>query len=147
MKTLTKTLYDTDFNLWIEQTVTALKKGNLQELDLENLIEEIESMGKSDKRSLVSRLEVLLMHLLKWKYQPERRSKSWIATINEQRRKIRLILKDSPSLMPYLKEQFTECYLEAKRDAAKETNLETGIFLLICPFSVENVLNPEYFPE
>jgi hypothetical protein len=88
MKTLTQTLYDTDFNLWIEQTVNQLKNGDLQDLDRQNLIDEIESMGRNDKREVKNRLIVLFMHLLKWQYQPEKRTSSWISTINEQRRQI-----------------------------------------------------------
>ena len=91
MNALTQTLYDTDFNLWIEQTVNHLKNGNLKDLDLENLIEEIESMGRSDKREIISRSRILILHLLKWKYQPEKRTSSWIATLNEQRYQIQLI--------------------------------------------------------
>ena len=79
------TLYETDFNLWIEQTVNQLKNGEIQDLDLENLIEEIQSMGSNDKREIKSRLIVLIMHLLKYKYQPKKKTKSWISTIITQR--------------------------------------------------------------
>lgn len=79
------TLYDTDFNLWIEETVKQLKAGNFHEIDFGNLIEELESMGKNNQRELKSRLAVLLMHLLKWQYQASKRSNSWLNTIREQR--------------------------------------------------------------
>lgn len=81
----TQTLYHQDFNLWIKQTIDQLQNGDLTELDRENLIEEIKSMGNSDKRETFSRLKVLLMHLLKWKYQPQKRTSSWLNTIDEQR--------------------------------------------------------------
>ena len=95
-------LYSTDFNLWIEQTITALKSGDIQTLDLENLIEEIEAMTRSDKREIFNRLKVLITHLLKCQYQPQKKTNSWIKTINEQRDQIELVLADSPSLRPYL---------------------------------------------
>lgn len=94
------TLYNTDFNLWIEETVKQLKSGDFQEIDIDNLIEEIESMGKSEKRELKSRFAVLMMHFLTWKYQPTKRSNSWLTTIREQRLQLSLLLKDSPSLKP-----------------------------------------------
>jgi hypothetical protein len=147
MKTLTRTLYDSDFNLWIEQTVNQLKNGDLQDLDRENLIDEMESMGRSDKREISNRLEILIMHLLKWQYQPEKQTNSWFSTINEQRRAIRLILKDSPSLKPYLRDNLEECYQEARKEATRETNLPKSTFPSDCPFSPEQVLDADYFPE
>ena len=116
-----QTLYDTDFNLWIETTVKQLKSGNFHEVDLDNLIEEIESMGKSEKRELKSRFAVLMMHLLKWKYQPSKRSHSWLTTIREQRLQLFLLLQDSPSLKPLLEQEFEQWYQNAKKKAAKDT--------------------------
>jgi hypothetical protein len=143
----TETLYETDFNLWIEQTVSQLKNGQLQDLDLENLIEEIESMGRSDKREIKTRLIVLIMHLLKWKYQPQKQTTSWIATINEQRRQIKVVLKDSPSLKPYIQNEIDDCYQDARKDAEKETKLSIEIFPLECPFTQDQILDPDYFPQ
>lgn len=99
---MSSTLYETDFNRWIEETAQNLKDGNFQALDLTNLIEEIESIGRNNKREIKSRLIVLLMHLLKCKYQSKKQSRSWIATINTQRNEIELVIEDSPSLRPYL---------------------------------------------
>ncbi len=144
---MTTTLYETDFNLWIEQTVNQLKNGQIQDLDLENLIEEIESMGRSDKREIKTRLIVLIMHLLKWKYQPQKQTTSWIATINEQRRQIKVVLKDSPSLKPYIQNEIDDCYQDARKDAEKETKLSIEIFPLECPFTQDQILDPDYFPE
>jgi hypothetical protein len=143
----TQTLYETDFNLWIEQTVNQLKTGDLTKLDLENLIEEIDSMGRNNKREIYSRLTVLIMHLLKWKYQSEKRSSSWISTINEQRRQIKLVLKDSPSLKPYLRDNLQDCYQDARLDAATETELSLDIFPLDCPFSQEEILTTGFMPD
>ncbi|AIE74749.1 MULTISPECIES: DUF29 domain-containing protein [unclassified Synechocystis] len=143
----TATLYDTDFNLWIEQTVGQLKQGDWQSLDLENLIEEIESMGRSDRREVKNRLIVLITHLLKWCYQPKKRSNSWTATINEQRRQLDLITGDSPSLKPFLADHFPDCYQVARRDAARETSLHLSNFPVDCPFSLAEVLDAEFFPD
>ena len=96
------TTYDTDFYSWTQQQANLLKTGRFLDADLENIIEEIESMGRSEKRELESRLTVLLQHLLKWQYQPERRGKSWELTIRNQRRAIALHLKKVPSLKPNL---------------------------------------------
>lgn len=142
-----KLLYETDFNLWIEQTIENLKQGNLQALDLEHLIEEIESMGSSDRREIKSRLIVLLIHLLKYQYQPQKRSRSWLSTINTQRNEIELVLEDSPSLRPYLNDQLMACYEKARKGAAKETNLVLDTFPINCPFSTEQILDLDYLPE
>jgi len=142
-----KTLYDTDFNLWTEQTITALKSGDLQTLDLDNLIEEIEAMTRSDKREIFNRLKVLIMHLLKCKYQPQKKTRSWVKTINEQRDQIELVLADSPSLRPYLISKLQECYQKAKRDAVEETKLTDATFPTDCPFTEEQILDSEYFPS
>ncbi|MEB3310842.1 MAG: DUF29 domain-containing protein [Snowella sp.] len=143
----TQTLYEKDFNLWIEQTINQLKNGDLSNLDRENLIEEIQSMGNSDKREAFSRLKVLLMHLLKWKYQPQKRTASWLNTIDEQREQLELILKDSPSLKPYFHAILSECYQKAIRAAVNETNLPRKIFPIECPFTPEEILDDNYFPE
>jgi hypothetical protein len=147
MKTKLSQLYETDFNLWIEQTVNHLKKGNLQALDLDNLIEEISDMGRNNRREIFGRLKVLLMHLLKWQYQPEKRTNSWINTIDEQREQLELILRDSPSLKPYLADIFAECYQKEVRGTVNETNLPKETFPVDCPFTQEQVLNWDYFPE
>ena len=144
---MTQTLYDTDFNLWIEQTITALKSGDLQTLDLDNLIEEIEAMTRSDKREIFNRLKVLIMHLLKCQYQPQKKTNSWIKTINEQRDQIELVLADSPSLRPYLTSKLGEIYKKAKRDAVTETKLTPETFPTDCPFTEEQILDSEYFPN
>lgn len=146
MKTKLSGLYETDFNLWIEETINHLKQGNLGALDLDNLIEEISDMGRNNRREVFSRLKVLLMHLLKWKYQPEKRTYSWTNTIDEQREQLELIFKDSPSLKPYFGDIFSECYQKAVRAAVNETHLPQQIFPVECPFTQEQVLDMDYFP-
>ncbi|XWK88973.1 MAG: DUF29 domain-containing protein [Phormidium sp.] len=133
-------LYEQDFYLWIETTAQQLKEGKFDEVDLTNLIEEIESMGRSEKRELKSRLIVLLMHLLKWQYQPEKRSESWRSTISEQRICIEGLLEDSPSLKPLISEVFDDCYQKARLKAADETGIKLNFFPKESPFTLEETL-------
>ncbi|MBC5798000.1 DUF29 domain-containing protein [Sphaerospermopsis sp. LEGE 00249] len=140
-------LYNEDFYLWIETTAKQLKNGNFAEIDLENLIEEIESMGRSEKRSLKSNLLILLMHLLKYKYQPDKRSNSWLSTIFEHRRRLKEELTESPSLKKYFAEVFSECYQDARKQASLETGLSIDTFSVDCPFTTDEILNQDYLPE
>lgn len=96
-------LYDRDFYLWLQTTINILKEGKFAEVDLENLLEELESMGRSDKNALKSNLKVLLMHLLKYKYQPEKRTNSWRYIILEHRQRLRDTFKTSPESISFLK--------------------------------------------
>lgn len=142
-----QTLYNTDFNLWIEQTIKQLKSGDFNEIDIDNLIEEIESMGRSEKREVKSCFAVLIMHLLKWKYQPSKRSNSWLTTIRKQRLQLSLLLEDSPSLKPLLEQEYEKWYYYAKKEAAKETKLSLGTFPESSPFTIEKVLDSDFLPE
>ena len=145
-----KKLYDRDYVLWLKTTAQQLRSRNLAVLDWENLIEEIEQMGKDKKRELKNRLTVLLMHLLKWQDRTQQRSwygNSWISTIVEQRRQIDFLLEDSLSLKPYYREIIDRCYSLARRDASKETGQPLDTFPVELPFSPENVLNPDYLPD
>ncbi|MBW4618569.1 MAG: DUF29 domain-containing protein [Cyanosarcina radialis HA8281-LM2] len=147
--TLSKPLvsYDRDFNLWIEQTVELLRSGRWAELDLENLIDELEGTSRRDKREILSRLKVLIMHLLKWKYQPDRRCGSWESTIRTNRDEIAQILADSPSLKNYPALVLEQAYPVARKNAASETELHLEIFPADCPFSIETVLEEELTSE
>jgi hypothetical protein len=142
-----KTLYETDFNLWLEETANLLKQGKLDRLDVENLIEEIEAMGRSEKKSLRSNLEQLLMHLLKWKYQPSKRTGSWERSIIEHRNRILEDLQDSPSFNPYLDGVFDKCYQNARKYAKAETGLPSNAFPESCPFTKADILNADYLPS
>ncbi len=141
-----KNLYETDFLQWIETTVAQLKAQDYANIDWENLIDEIETMGRSERRSLKSNLVVVLMHLLKWQYQPEQRSSSWKGSIAEHRRRIRNELKDSPSLKSYLEEIFEECYADAVEQAIAETDLPAETFPLSCPYAISATLDSSYLP-
>jgi hypothetical protein len=145
--TVTSNLYDRDFYLWIETTARKLKERKWEEVDTFNLIEELESMGRSEKRELKNRAIVLLTHLLKWKYQADKRSSSWLNTISEQRRQIKFLLEDSPSLNPYYREIFDRCYQFACQDAAKETGLPAEIFPTESLFTPELTVDDNYLPD
>ena len=136
-----KTLYETDFNLWLKQTAILLKEGKLNQLDIENLLEEIEGMSRQEKDGLESNLIRVLQHLLKWNYQPEKRSPSWSYTIIEHSRRLSKAFKNSPSLKRYFDEVFDECYNEACKAAAVETQLPLAAFPESCPFTKSDVLD------
>jgi hypothetical protein len=140
-------LYEQDFCLWVEQAMKLLSENRLSELDRENLIEEIESMGRSEKLSLESNLEVVLMHLLKYQYQPEKRTNSWRYTLFEHRRRLQKAFKTSPSLKRHFVEEFDDCYTAAKKLAAIETGISIGAFPIASPFTTSQVLDEDYLPE
>jgi Domain of unknown function DUF29 len=139
-------LYETDYLKWIETTVEKLRVRDYANIDWENLIEEIEDMGRSERRSLESNLVVLLLHLLKWQFQPDRRSGSWKGSIAEHRRRIRKSLQDSPSLKPYLEEVFSECYSDALEQASAETELSIETFPQLCLYTSAEVLDSNFWP-
>lgn len=140
-------LYEQDYYRWIEQTALSLRKQAFDQLDLENLIEEIEDMGRSEKRALESNLRVVLWHLLKWKYQPQQRCGSWRGSITEHRIRIRKALQDSPSLKNYLPEVFSETYQDAIKIASQETGLESETFPTLCEWTLQNVLDEVWLPD
>lgn len=142
-----KNLYEADYLKWIETTVEKLRVQDYSNIDWSNLIEEIEDMGRSERKSLKSNLIVVLTHLLKWQYQPDFRSGSWKGSIVEHRRRIRDALKDSPSLKPYLEEVFAQCYLDAVELASAETELPVEAFPSECLYTSAEVLDPNFLPE
>jgi hypothetical protein len=139
-------LYDRDFYAWIVATSEILKNKDWEKVDLDNLIEEIEAMGRSEKAALESNLVIVLMHLLKYLYQPQKRSSSWINSIVEHRRRIDKALKTSPSLKSYLEEVFWSCYQDARVDAAAETGLAEAVFPVEPPFSLLETIDPKFQP-
>lgn len=139
--------YETDFYGWLFDQADFLRAGRFVDLDLEHLIEEIESMGRREKRTLESRLSVLLLHMLKCKYQPERLGRSWQLTIKEQRKRMLKILSDNPSLKPAIPEIFTDAYDSAILGAAAETDLPLSTFPLTCPWTFEQVIDFEFYPN
>ncbi len=143
--TITSNLYETDYLRWIESNLEKLRQKNYQQVDWENLLEEIEDMGRSERRSLESNLIVLLLHLLKWQYQPEKRTGSWERSILEHRRRIKKALKESPSLKPYLSTIIDENYQEAVKQAKAETKLPLDTFPQQCPYLLISILDDEFF--
>lgn len=141
------TLYDQDYYLWMEKTIQLLQNHQFTELDLENLIDEISDMASNKKKGIKSNLIVLLWHLLKYKYEPERRSTSWHLSIVEHRDRIEEDLEESPSLKPFIQEVFNECYRKARKRASIETTLPLNIFPEESPFTLEQILTSDYLPE
>jgi Domain of unknown function DUF29 len=140
-------LYEQDFYLWIQTTAALLKQKDFTQLDLEHLIEEIETMGRSEKRALESNVAVLLMHILKYQFQPMRRSHSWRYTIAEHRKRVQKALQESPSLKPYFYEVLSDSYESARNLAVSETGIEFSTFPQEIPFTPDQILDPEFFPE
>jgi hypothetical protein len=138
--------YEKDFYAWTIYNAQLLREGKLSEIDVENIAEEIESMGKSEKRELISRLAVLLAHLLKWEFQSERRSNSWKYTLKEQRLRLHDLLKESPSLKKSLEENLNHAYEHAIMIAVGETDLSEKIFPKKCPFSLQQAFDQDFFP-
>jgi hypothetical protein len=142
----TKSLYEADFYAWTMAQAELLKNQQWQALDRVNLIEEIESLGRQQRQELRNRLAVLLGHLLKWQYQPQNRSRSWRSTLRIQRRELLELLKDNPSLKPYLAEALEIAYLNGRDLAIAETNLPESTFPPTCDYSLTEILEEEFFP-
>jgi hypothetical protein len=139
--------YLVDFSSWINQTAQLLRERRWHEVDVAHLIEEVEDLGKSERRGIASQLTRLLLHLLKWHYQPQRRSDSWLDSITDARTQIELAIEDSPSLGSYPAEQLKESYQRARRQAAKQTSMEISMFPDECPYPLELVLGEDWLPE
>ncbi len=140
-------IYEADFHAWVMSSAQLLREGKLTELDVEHIAEELESMGASERRELLNRLQVLLLHLLKYEYQPERRGKSWLLTINHQRTAIERLLEQSPSLRRLLDaDNLTKVYVKAVRDTVIETDLERHLFPIVCPYHLEQILDEDWLP-
>lgn len=140
-------LYDSDFYGWTEQQAELLRAGKLGQSDISNIAEEIEDMGKNLKRELESRLKILFIHLLKWQCQPGYRGNSWRYSIEEQRTELADHMKDNPSLKQRLPEAMQRGYKYAINGAAKETGLAKTAFPEYCPWSFEQAMDEEFFPE
>jgi hypothetical protein len=144
---MSNTLYDRDFHAWANEQVRLLRAGDLSDADIEHIAEEIESMGRAEKRELVSRLTVLLLHLLKWQFQPDRRGSSWEATITVQRDDLADHLADNPSLRVGWAEAMASGYRKARIIAAGETGLDRATFPAACAWSFDQVMDPDFWPD
>jgi hypothetical protein len=140
-------LHRQDFYAWTRDQALLLRAGRFDSVDVVHLIEEVEEMGGNIHRQLESRLEVLLMHLLKWKYQPNLTGKSWFLTIAEQRRRIAKLLRKNPSLKAELGEAFLDAYEDARHSAMLETGLDLTTFPEVSPFTLAQTLDGEFLPD
>ena len=140
-------LYEHDYYLWLQETSRLLKIKDFTNLDLENLIEEIESLGKKERDKLISSLRLIYHHLLKWQYQPNKRSKSWNDTIIRERDNISDYIEDTPSLKSLLQDTviLAKAYQRGRRDAMRET--EVTNLPQKCPYSIEQTLERNFLPE
>ncbi len=145
---MTTATYETDFYQWTQQQADLLRQGQFNRIDLdsENIAEEIESMGKRDRRAIGGYLQNVLMHMLKWRYQPERRGTSWRLSIENGRYQILDLLDESPSLTAQMDTLTTKEYRRARKVASLETGLPLTMFPDECPFSIEQITG-DYWPE
>ncbi|MDJ0597378.1 MAG: DUF29 domain-containing protein [Crocosphaera sp.] len=133
-------LYETDINEWVEQQVKLIKQKQYAQVDWDNIIEEIEDLSKRERDKFLSAIRLIIHHLLKWEYQPEKRSNSWLTTIRRERNNLTFYLEDTPSLKKYWTgEEFERNYRRAKADAVNETGLSEWHFPEKCPYSVEQI--------
>jgi hypothetical protein len=146
----TPTLYAQDYYLWLRTTINQIRAGQFSLVDLDNLLAELENMGRSQKLAIKSLLIKLLVHLLKLKYwhsERERNQGHWQGEIRTFRREIKEHLQDSPSLKPYILEIFDECYLEARKEAADRSQMTIDIFPVMPIGSLEQILDENWLPE
>ena len=139
-------LYEKDFYAWTQEQAELLRHHNWNKLDLPNLIEEIESLGKQQRQELRNRLSILIGDLLKWEYQSERRSRSWLATIRVQRRDTQELLEENPSLKSYLLDVLQTAYNKGKDLAVRETDLPYKTFPQDCPYTFEEIMDDRFYP-
>lgn len=143
------TKYETDVVAWANEQVELIRSGRFDKLDLTHIAEEIEDVGKSEQRELASRMAVLIAHLLKWQFQPSKRSKSWQFTIATQRKEVAYVLKEAPSL----KTKFDDAswidlvWAKARGQAELETGLEVSTFPESCSWTVTDICNDGWLPE
>jgi hypothetical protein len=139
--------YEQDLVAWAAANAALLRAGRLAEIDVANIAEELEDMGKSERRALASHIRNLLMHLLKWRYQAGLRGASWRLAIDNARQEIRTIVEDSPSLVPRVAASVDKEYPSARRNAATETGFPQDRFPAVCPFETSQVLDEDFWPD
>lgn len=139
--------YDQDFVLWSQHQAALIRRGRLDLIDRENVALEIESLGKRDRRQLGHRLEVLLMHLLQWQFEPAARSGSWRGTIRTQRGRILRLLRDSPSLGRQVAAEAENAHPRAAANVADEAGLDLDRLPPACPYTDDELLNDDFWPE
>lgn len=140
-------LYERDFYAWTVEQAAALRSGRLRRVDVEHVAEEVEDMRKSQRRAIKSAVTVILIHLLKYRYQLDHRSNIWRAALREHRRRVRDDLADSPSLRPYVEQVLGTCYQDARKAEADESGVPRATFPAVCPFAENQILDAEFLPE
>lgn len=141
------TMYDRDFHAWANEQATLLREGRVADADLEHIAEEIASLGRGERRELVSRLTILMVHLLKWEHQPARRGRSWMLSVREQRRKIARHMRDNPSLKATISDAVTDAWEDALIEAERQTGIALEEFPQQCPWSYDAMLNGDFWPS
>ena len=139
--------HEEDVYGWAIHTAKLLRNGKMNEVDFENIIEEIEALGRSEKHELINRLSLVISHLLKWQYQPTMRGHSWKYSIKEQRIQSKIHIKDNPSLKSKLDEVLVDAYDLAVLKAAKETTLDEKSFPKKCPYAFDQIMDDKFYPE
>lgn len=139
--------HDSDFYTWTQEQVALLTQGRWHELDIANLIEEIADMGRSERRELENRLTLLIAHMLKWQYQPQRRGNSWRLTIKGQRFQVEKCLRENPGLKSHLDTICVDAYYAARIQAAQETRLDESVFPINCPWTLAQISVNDFWPE
>ena len=144
---MSRSLYESDFYGWVQHQVALLREGAWDAVDIENIIEEIESTGRGERQQLVHRLTVLMVHLLKWCFQSERRGRSWRLSVEEQRLRLERHMVMNPSLKPQLAEVVREAYSFAVIRARKETGMDKHVFPRLCPWSFNQMMKEDFWLE
>ncbi len=140
-------LYDRDFYAWANEQATLLREGKLGDADIEHIAQEIESMGKTEKRELARQLAALMLHLLKWRFQPFMRSATWEVSIKVQRNGLVDHLEDNPSLKPLIGNVVDKAYRDAVLKSMLETGLPESVFPKICPWSFDEMMDPDFWAK
>jgi hypothetical protein len=135
--------YDTDHILWAKDQAKAILERRFQDLDIERLADEVESLVRSERHSLRSAIQELMLHLLKWYYQPQKRTRSWITSIDKQREAVKEVLSENPSLVPTVEDVIADNYLRVVKWASVETNLPKKHFPSECPYSFDELMHTE----
>jgi hypothetical protein len=141
------TSHESDFYTWALESADAIRQGRFDGVDWDAVADELEDMGRSERRALENRFEVMLAHLIKWRFQHEHRSTSWTGTIKEQRRKAARLLRQNPGLKSLFPELISDAYESARALAERDTGIDEANFPPSCPWTVEQILDEDYWPE
>jgi hypothetical protein len=138
---------DQDLYGWAVQTAQLLKDKKMNEVNFDEIVEELESLGRSEKHELINRLSLVMAHLLKWQFQPNMRGHSWRYTIREQRDQAKIHWEDNPGLKGKLNEIMMKAYKVAVSKATKETGLDEKTFPQDCPYTLDQLMDETFYPE